>query len=793
MSLTPMMQQYLTIKEQHKEAFLFYRLGDFYELFFDDAVKASQILGITLTQRGHNQENPIPMAGVPYHAADNYIARLTQNGHSVAICEQTSEPTGKGPCEREVVRIITPGTRTDALQFQSDEANWILALCIQNTIGVAYCDLTSNTLLTTEFDHLELAKDMINKISPSELLVARDSKHLDLHCRPFINERNPKEFKHSSTQQLLLEHFKVHSLDGFINEQKTAAISAAGALLNYLQITQKQGLKHIRHMQYVNHTQYLSIPANTARHLEVTQSYSKSPTLFSTIKSTQTPMGLRELKKWLENPLKNQETLKKRHAAIAHSQNHGLDLGELFQPLGDIERILSRLSLGNIKPQELLQVRYFLNIIPQFDQAIPRGTPLIDEAMDRLIDPTPLTQMLNDALHETPPNNMREAGIIKQGYHEELDLLNQLASDVHQHLELIEAKEKETLQLSTLKVRFNKVHGFYIELSKAQSTLVPEHYIRRQTLKNTERYITQELKTLEEKVLTSQAKALQLEQQLVQGIIQQLCQHLHSLQESAQTVGLIDLITTHGAFSTKNNYTQPQFKDSIGIELHESRHPVIEQASAHFTPNDIKIHHQERLHIITGPNMGGKSTYMRQVALLTLMAHCGFYVPAEKAIFGPIDGIYTRIGAHDELSKGQSTFMVEMSESANILHSATSQSLVILDEIGRGTSTYDGLSLAYAIAQHLLNNNQSMTLLSTHYFEITQMLSKPAVTMKHVQALLENGQLTFSHKVASGCASKSYGIEVGNLAGLPESVIAEARKQLHSLEENSLATDSQLA
>ena len=789
---TPMIQQYLTIKKQHENAFLFYRLGDFYELFFDDAIQASQILGITLTQRGHNQDNPIPMAGVPYHAADNYIARLTQNGHSVAICEQTSEPTGKGPCDREVVRIITPGTRTDALQFQSDEANWILTICEQSTVGIAYCDLTSHTLLTTECRDLTLAKDMINKINPSELLIARDSTPLDLYCQPYINERNPKEFKHNSTHQLLLEHFQVQSMDGFIQEDKTAAICAAGALLNYLQITQKQGLKHIKNLQYVNHTQALSVPANTARHLEITQSHSKSPTLFSTIKSTHTPMGLRELRRWLENPLQDQAIISGRHEAVAHAQKHDLDLTGLLQPLGDIERILSRLSLGSIKPQELLQVRYFLNMLPQFNQSVPRGTPLIDQAMNQLIDPTPLANLLNAALSDTPPNHMREAGMIKVGYDEELDLLNQLASDIHQHLALIEAKEKESLQLSTLKVRFNKVHGFYIELSKSQSAMAPSHYMRRQTLKNTERYITQELKTLEEKVLTSQAKALQLEHQLLQGIVQQLCQSLYALQASAQTIGLIDLISTHALFALNNQYTQPQFKPSIGIDLIGSRHPVIEQSTSHFTPNDINIHHDERLHVITGPNMGGKSTYMRQVSLLTLMAHCGFFVPAEKAVFGPIDGIYTRIGAHDELSKGQSTFMVEMSESANILHNATDKSLVILDEIGRGTSTYDGLSLAYAIASHLLEQNKSMTLLSTHYFEITQMLSTPNVIMKHVQALLENGQLTFSHQVANGCANKSYGIEVGKLAGLPESVIQEAKRQLLSLEKANITTDALL-
>ncbi|MBM4211355.1 MAG: DNA mismatch repair protein MutS [Gammaproteobacteria bacterium] len=793
MSLTPMMQQYFSIKEQHQNAFLFYRLGDFYELFFDDAIKASQILGITLTQRGHHQGERIPMAGVPYHAADNYIAKLTQNGHSVAICEQTSEPTGKGPCEREVVRIITPGTRTDALQFQSDEANWILAICQQNGFGIAYCDLTGHALITTEFDSLDHALDMINKLNPSELLVARDSPTLNLQCRPFINSRNPKEFKPSSTLQLLLEHFQVQSLDGFIHEQKIAAISAAGALLNYLQITQKQNLNHIKSMHFVNHSHYLNIPANTARHLEITQSQSKSPSLFSTLKSTHTPMGLRELKKWLENPLQDQSILKMRHQAIAHAQYHNINLENIFNHLGDIERILARLSLGNIKPQELLQLRYFLNILPEFSQSIPAGNALIDQAMNQLINPYELSDLLNRALSDTPPNQMREAGIIKEGFNDELDLLNRLASDIHQHLELIEAKEKQTLNLSTLKVRFNKVHGFYIELSRAQSAMAPSHYVRRQTLKNSERYITQDLKVLEDKVLTSQAKALQLEAQIVQDIIEQLTQHLHAMQASAQTIGLIDLITTHAQFANHNNYTRPEFSAELGITLIASRHPIIEQSLAHFTPNDIFINHKQRLHIITGPNMGGKSTYMRQVALVTLMSHCGFYVPAQQAVFGPIDGIYTRIGAHDELARGQSTFMVEMTESANILHNATNKSLVILDEIGRGTSTYDGLSLAYAITLHLLTSNQSMTLLSTHYFEITQMLNQSSTVLKHVQAFFENGQLIFSHQVATGSASKSYGIEVGRLAGLPENVIIEAKKQLQKLENASMITHSQQA
>ncbi len=792
---TPMIRQYLEIKAQHKEHFLFYRLGDFYELFFDDAVTASKILGITLTRRGQSQDEPIPMAGVPYHAADNYIAKLTQNGHSVAICEQTSEPTsGKGPCERAVVKIITPGTRTDATQMSSDEANWIMsAVCQNDAWGVAYCDLTSGIIHLSEESSTPLFVDRINRVNPTELLIPRNTVLNETPQGIYINERNPKEYRLASAITLLTTHFNVKSLSAYGCQNRPMAIRAAGALINYFQITQKQHLHHINRMRFNHQEQYLHIPANTHKHLEISAAQNPgTPTLFATLRSTVTPMGLRQLKSWLENPIRCHEKLNERYEAIEFFQqpsNHTIDND--LSCIGDIERIINRLSLGGTRPREMLQIRDFLNQLPALSQSFQAGNSLGDKIMFALTPLPELSNMLNAALADEPPATIKDSGVIRSGYHSELDTLRTLFDNMHGHLDTIEEKEKAATGLSTLKVRYNRVHGFYIEVSKNQSELIPSHYVRRQTLKNTERYITDELKVLEDKVLSSQAQAMQLEGQIIQGIIEEICRYIAHIQRAARGVGMLDLLICLASESQTHRYVRPQLVPEKVVRIENGRHPVLERMISNFTPNSVELDNKSRLRMVTGPNMGGKSTYMRQTALITYMAYCGLFVPADSATLGPIDGIFSRIGAHDDLGMGQSTFMVEMTEAATILHHATANSLVIIDEIGRGTSTFDGMSLAYAIAQYLLDHNQSMTLLATHYFEITQMSEHHNnVIQEHVSVSSSGERLAFSYKVKPGPAHKSFGIDVAKLAGLPPSVVNQARSILKQYESQPLSDEA---
>lgn len=787
---TPMMQQYLRLKAEHPEILLFYRMGDFYELFYDDAKRASQLLEISLTKRGASAGEPIPMAGVPHHAVENYLAKLVQLGESVAICEQVGDPAlSKGPVERKVVRIVTPGTISDEALLQERQDN-LLAAIWQGARGFGYAtlDISSGRFRLAEPSDLETMAAELQRTNPAELLYSEDFAAMSLiENRRGLRRRPLWEFEVDTARQQLNMQFGTRDLTGFGVEQAQLALRAAGCLLQYVKDTQRTSLPHIRSLTMERQQDGIIMDAATRRNLEITQNLAGGieNTLASVLDKTVTPMGSRMLKRWLHMPIRDTKTLSNRQQSIGALQDFSAEFTPLLRQVGDLERILARLALRTARPRDLARMRHAFQQLPQLDALlIDSETPHLQTLRQQMGQFDELRDLLERAVVESPPVLVRDGGVIAPGYNAELDEWRALADGATDYLDRLEIREREKLGLDTLKVGFNAVHGYYIQVSRGQSHLVPINYVRRQTLKNAERYIIPELKEYEDKVLTSKGKALALEKGLYEELFDLLLPHLEALQDSAAALAELDVLANLAERAWTLNFNCPTFADKPGIKLTGGRHPVVEQVLKEpFIANPLSLSPQRRMLVITGPNMGGKSTYMRQAALIALMAYIGSYVPAEEAVLGPIDRIFTRVGAADDLASGRSTFMVEMTETANILHNATEHSLVLMDEIGRGTSTYDGLSLAWACAESLANRIKAMTLFATHYFELTTLPEKmEGVANVHLDAIEHGDTIAFMHSVQDGAASKSYGLAVAALAGVPKEVIKRARQKLKELE-----------
>ncbi|EQB8880282.1 DNA mismatch repair protein MutS [Vibrio cholerae] len=789
---TPMMQQYLRLKAENPDILLFYRMGDFYELFYDDAKRASELLDISLTKRGASAGEPIPMAGVPFHAVEGYLAKLVQMGESVAICEQIGDPaTSKGPVERKVVRIVTPGTVTDEALLSERVDNLIAAICHHNgRFGYATMDITSGRFLLSEPQTEEEMAAELQRTSPRELLFPEDFSPVHLMASRQGNRRRPIwEFELDTAKQQLNQQFGTRDLVGFGVEQAKLGLCAAGCLIQYVKDTQRTSLPHIRSLTWDRQDQSVILDAATRRNLELTHNLAGGTdnTLAEVLDHCATPMGSRMLKRWIHQPMRDNATLNQRLDAITELKETALygELHPVLKQIGDIERILARLALRSARPRDLARLRHAMQQLPELHSVMselkqPHLTELRThtEPMDELCD------LLERAIKENPPVVIRDGGVIADGYSAELDEWRDLANGATEFLERLEAEERDRHGIDTLKVGYNNVHGFYIQVSRGQSHLVPPHYVRRQTLKNAERYIIEELKQHEDKVLNSKSRALALEKQLWEELFDLLLPHLEQLQQLAASVAQLDVLQNLAERAENLEYCRPTLVQEAGIHIQGGRHPVVERVmNEPFIANPIELNPQRRMLIITGPNMGGKSTYMRQTALIALMAHIGSYVPAESASIGPLDRIFTRIGASDDLASGRSTFMVEMTETANILHNATRNSLVLMDEIGRGTSTYDGLSLAWASAEWLAKEIGAMTLFATHYFELTELPNVlPHLANVHLDAVEHGDGIAFMHAVQEGAASKSYGLAVAGLAGVPKPVIKNARAKLQQLE-----------
>ena len=785
-TVSPMMQQYLGIKAQHPDKLVFYRMGDFYELFFDDAVAAAQLLDITLTTRGQIEGEPIKMAGVPYHAVEQYLARLVKLGKSVAICEQVGEVgASKGPVERKVVRIVTPGTLTDSALLEDKETNRIVAVYAdKKQLGLAWASLQSGEFKTKIIEANKLTDELV-RLQAAEILLP-DSPHAPVITLPHANltRLHDWQFAPDSGFTLLTHYFTCQDLRGFglDPQQHGAAIGAAGALLNYIQLTQSQLPKHLDSLSLETDSQYIALDAATRRNLEITTTLSgkKSPTLFSVLDHCASHMGSRLLAQWLHHPLRNRAHIQARQQAVAALQTEYLPLHNQLKKIADIERIAARIAVGSARPRDLSGLRDSLFTLATLQ--LPNSA-LLTTLQNIFPEGIHIAERLQAAILPEPAVWLRDGGVINHHFSAELDELRHIQTHGDEFLLALENRERERTGLSTLKVEFNRVHGFYIELSKTQAEHAPAEYQRRQTLKNVERFITPELKTFEDKVLAAQDTALALEKKLYEQLLQELQQQLPLLQKTAKAAAALDVLCCFAAHAVEHHYHAPEFVDYPCIEIDEGRHPVVEQQVQRFTANHTRLDNKHRLVLLTGPNMGGKSTYMRQVALIVLLAHTGSFVPAQRAQIGPIDQIFTRIGASDDLASNRSTFMVEMSETAYILHHATAQSLVLMDEVGRGTSTFDGLALAHAIAEHLLQKNQSFSLFATHYFELTALPeSHPTALNMHLAALEQGQDIVFLHHIEAGPASKSYGIAVAKLAGLPPRALKSAQKHLTLLE-----------
>ena len=795
---TPMMQQFLRIKAEHPDILLFYRMGDFYELFFDDARKASQLLDITLTARGKSNGNPIPMCGIPYHAADNYLARLIKAGESVALCEQVGDPaTTKGPVERKVMRIITPGTVTDECLLEERKDNLLMAIfSSQDDIGIAVLDICSGRFTVQEVNNIEQLHTELERLKPAEILISEeDALYASLESTKGLRRQPPWNFELDTAERLLNEQFGTKDLSGFGCDNLKLAIMAAGCLMQYVKDTQRSAMPHIQALQLERNEDAVLLDAASRKNLELENNLSggSDNTLASVIDKTSTAMGSRCLRRWINRPLRDQQQLKGRHQSIAAMlQNRSyLDLQETLKNIGDIERILSRVALKSARPRDLYTLGLSLAALPDIQQSLSKlAAPLLDELGQQIGQHPKTVDLLQAAIIDNPPVLIRDGGVIAEGYDKELDELRNLSRHADQFLLDLETRERERSGINTLKVRYNRVHGYYIEISKLQAADVPADYVRRQTLKAAERFITPELKEFEDKVLSAKERALAKEKALYEDLLEQLLLQLAPLQQCASGLSQLDALCCLAERADTLNYAAPEFQDKAGIHISEGRHPVVEQVSSNpFVANDTKFHDQQRMLVITGPNMGGKSTYMRQTALIVLMAHIGSYVPASRALIGPIDRIFTRIGASDDLASGRSTFMVEMTEAANILNNATEKSLVLMDEIGRGTSTFDGLSLAWACAEHLAINSRAFTLFATHYFELTSLADEiNSVKNVHLDAIEHGDNIVFMHAVKSGAANQSYGLQVARLAGVPKSIIENARKKLRKLEQQSVTS-----
>jgi len=794
---TPMMQQFLRIKAEHKNMLLFYRMGDFYEMFFDDAKKASRLLDITLTKRGHSGGEPIPMCGIPYHAADNYLARLVKAGETIALCEQIGDPaTSKGPVERKVVRVVTPGTLTDDALLEERQENLLCCLFQhEDQWGMATVEVSSGRFICSQLSSETQLQAEISRIDPAEIIYCEDQQlPLESRYQQCAHSQPPWYFDQDTCSRLLNDQFHTKDLRGFGLQDYPLAISAAGCLLQYVQDTLRTALPHLQHIKTEQISDSLLIDSASRRNLELTESLSSTGgqqnTLYSILNICSNAMGARELKRWMQKPLKQQQTIRNRHQAIATLIEQRLydTLSEQLKTISDIERISSRIALLTARPRDLTSLLSSLLSLPQFQQLLdPLDDPLL-ETLSASISPLPeLVSLLQTAVIEEPPLLIRDGGVIATGYDSELDELRGLSQNADQFLLDLENREKESTGIN-LKVAYNRVHGFYIEVSKLHSEKVPGHYIRRQTLKAVERYITPELKSFEDKVLSARERSLAREKQLYEALLVTLSTHCAQLQQIAISLAQLDVLVSFACCAEQFNWSQPELSEQNLLQIEAGRHPVVEQVQSEpFIANDVFFDLDKRILMITGPNMGGKSTYMRQTALIVILACMGSYVPAKQAIIGPIDQVFTRIGASDDLSSGRSTFMVEMTEAANILNNATANSLVLMDEIGRGTSTFDGLSLAWACAQQLAAETHAMTLFATHYFELTQ-LSEMYDTLVnvHLDAIEHGEKIIFMHQVKPGAASQSYGLQVARLAGLPEKIIRQARVKLEELEQQNL-------
>ncbi|HGF4936936.1 TPA: DNA mismatch repair protein MutS [Vibrio parahaemolyticus] len=797
---TPMMQQYLKLKAENPEILLFYRMGDFYELFYDDAKRASQLLDISLTKRGSSAGEPIPMAGVPFHAVEGYLAKLVQLGESVAICEQIGDPaTSKGPVERKVVRIVTPGTVTDEALLSERLDNLIAAIYHHNgKFGYATLDVTSGRFQLTEPETEEAMMAELQRTAPRELLFPEDFEPVHLMSNRNGNRRRPVwEFELDTAKQQLNQQFGTRDLVGFGVEHASLGLCAAGCLIQYVKDTQRTALPHIRSLTFDRQDHSVILDAATRRNLEITQNLAGGTdnTLAAVLDHCSTPMGSRMLKRWLHQPMRCIDTLNNRLDAIGEIKDQGLftDLQPTLKQIGDIERILARLALRSARPRDMARLRHAMQQLPELESLTASLThPYLVKLAQFAAPIDEVCELLERAIKENPPVVIRDGGVIAEGYNEELDEWRKLADGATEYLEKLEADERERHGIDTLKVGYNAVHGFFIQVSRGQSHLVPPHYVRRQTLKNAERYIIPELKEHEDKVLNSKSKALALEKKLWEELFDLLMPHLEQMQNLASAVSQMDVLQNLAERADSLDYCRPTLVKDAGIHIQAGRHPVVEQVTSDpFIANPIELSPSRKMLIITGPNMGGKSTYMRQTALIALMAHIGSYVPAESAQIGSLDRIFTRIGASDDLASGRSTFMVEMTETANILHNATKNSLVLMDEIGRGTSTYDGLSLAWASAEWLATQIGAMTLFATHYFELTELPSLlPNLANVHLDAVEHGDSIAFMHAVQEGAASKSYGLAVAGLAGVPKTVIKNARTKLSQLEQLGQASDS---
>lgn len=790
---TPMMQQYLKLKAENPDILLFYRMGDFYELFYDDAKRASQLLDISLTKRGASAGEPIPMAGVPFHAVEGYLAKLVQLGESVAICEQIGDPaTSKGPVERAVVRIVTPGTVTDEALLSERLDNLIAAIYYHDgKFGYATLDVTSGRFQLMEPETEEAMAAELQRTSPRELLFPEDFEPVHLMSSRNGNRRRPVwEFELDTAKQQLNQQFGTRDLVGFGVEHAKLGLCAAGCLIQYVKDTQRTALPHIRSLTFDRQDHSVILDAATRRNLEITHNLAGGTdnTLAEVLDHTATAMGSRMLKRWLHQPMRDIDTLNHRLDAISELKEVSLfaDLHPVLKQIGDIERILARLALRSARPRDLARLRFAMQQLPELAESMSSLThPYLAKLAQYAAPMDEICELLERAIKDNPPVVIRDGGVIAEGYNTELDEWRKLADGATEYLEKMEQEERERHGIDTLKVGYNNVHGFFIQVSRGQSHLVPPHYVRRQTLKNAERYIIPELKEHEDKVFNSKSKALALEKQLWEELFDLLLPHLEQMQNVASAVSQIDVLQNLAERADSLDYCRPNLTKEVGIHIQAGRHPVVEQVMDDpFIANPIELNPQRKMLIITGPNMGGKSTYMRQTALIALMAHIGSYVPAESAQIGSIDRIFTRIGASDDLASGRSTFMVEMTETANILHNATANSLVLMDEIGRGTSTYDGLSLAWASAEWLAKELGSMTLFATHYFELTELPNQiPHLANVHLDAVEHGDSIAFMHAVQEGAASKSYGLAVAGLAGVPKSVIKQARAKLTQLEQ----------
>ena len=792
---TPMMQQYLRIKAEHPHTLVFYRMGDFYELFFDDAKKASQLLDITLTSRGHSAGAPIAMAGIPYHAAEGYIARLLKQGESVAICEQIGNPaTSKGPVDRQVVRIVTPGTVTDEALLEDRKDNLLVAISSgEQVFGIACLDLSSGRFVLQQVPRFEQLLGEIERLDPAELLISEESLLLkQFKSRTGLCSRPPWHFDVKSATQLVLKQFNSHDLKGFGCENMPAAVAAAGCLLQYVKDTQQSALPHIQGIRIERSDTCIALDANSRRNLELDSHASGKLqyTLLGVLDRTVTAMGSRCLRRWIHRPLRDRAILNHRFACIESLLNNRLyqDVQLLLRQVGDIERISSRIALKSARPRDLLVLRHTLAALPALQQCLNTlDTPQLAALCQQIGEQPDLLDLLQRAIIDNPPVLIRDGGVIAPGYHPELDELRNLSQNADQFLLDMEARERAATGISQLKVQYNRVHGYYIEISHLHSAKVPVHYTRKQTLKGAERYITPELKGFEDKVLSARDKSLAFEKSLYDALLNQCGVFVPVLQVCASALSELDVLVNFAERAFTLNLTKPVLNDQAGLIIEAGRHIVVEQVSdIPFVANDLAFSSQRKMLVVTGPNMGGKSTYMRQAALIVLMAHIGCYVPAKAMRCGVIDQIFTRIGASDDLASGRSTFMVEMSETANILHNATANSLILMDEIGRGTSTFDGLSLAWACAEYLAKQTKAYTLFATHYFELTTLAEKHrSIHNVHLDAMEHGDKIIFLHAIKDGPANQSYGLQVAALAGVPKVVVDNAKAILQQLEQHA--------